>query len=97
MRRDSNRAIATDHEGHELRVNDNMKEIDGEVNLCDRVACIAANVSAGSERTRSAYTSIVLRIPPQSRYHRERRCLCDSMSFTRVTGAEEQRAYETWR
>ncbi|KAK7460942.1 transcription elongation factor spt5 [Stygiomarasmius scandens] len=30
MRRDSNRAIATDSEGHELRVNDNMKEIDGE-------------------------------------------------------------------
>lgn len=45
MRRDSNRAIATDHEGHELRVNDNMKEIDGEVSLCDRVACIAANVA----------------------------------------------------
>lgn len=31
MRRDSNRAIATDSEGHELRVNDNVKEIDGEV------------------------------------------------------------------
>ncbi|PCH36846.1 hypothetical protein WOLCODRAFT_127725 [Wolfiporia cocos MD-104 SS10] len=30
MRRDSNRAIATDSEGHELRVNDNVKEIDGE-------------------------------------------------------------------
>ncbi|KAF5365197.1 hypothetical protein D9758_005324 [Tetrapyrgos nigripes] len=30
MRRDSNRAIATDSEGHELRVNDNMKEVDGE-------------------------------------------------------------------
>ncbi|KAH9931558.1 uncharacterized protein B0H18DRAFT_989959 [Fomitopsis serialis] len=30
MRRDSNRAIATDAEGHELRVNDNVKEIDGE-------------------------------------------------------------------
>ncbi|KAF7790689.1 hypothetical protein EIP86_001645 [Pleurotus ostreatoroseus] len=31
MGRDSNRAIATDAEGHELRVNDNAKEIDGEV------------------------------------------------------------------
>ena len=31
MRRDSNRAIATDSEGHELRINDNVKEIDGEV------------------------------------------------------------------
>ncbi|KAF8452579.1 hypothetical protein L210DRAFT_3437059 [Boletus edulis BED1] len=30
MRRDSNRAIATDSEGHELRVNDNVREIDGE-------------------------------------------------------------------
>ncbi|KAF7321512.1 Transcription elongation factor SPT5 [Mycena kentingensis (nom. inval.)] len=30
MRRDSNRAIATDAEGHELRINDNMKETDGE-------------------------------------------------------------------
>ena len=31
MRRDSNRAIATDSEGHELRINDNVKEVDGEV------------------------------------------------------------------
>jgi len=31
MRRDSDRAIATDSEGHELRVGDNMKEIEGEV------------------------------------------------------------------
>ena len=31
MRRDSNRAIAMDSEGHELRIGDNVKEIDGEV------------------------------------------------------------------
>lgn len=31
MRRDSNRAIATDAEGYALRVGDNMKENDGEV------------------------------------------------------------------
>lgn len=31
MRRDSSRAIATDAEGHELRTNDNVKEVDGEV------------------------------------------------------------------
>ena len=31
MRRDSTKAIATDAEGHELRVNDNVKEMDGEV------------------------------------------------------------------
>ncbi|KAJ7072492.1 transcription elongation factor SPT5 [Mycena amicta] len=30
MRRDSNRAIATDSEGHEVRINDNMKETEGE-------------------------------------------------------------------
>lgn len=30
MRRDSSRAIATDSEGHELRINDNVKEVDGE-------------------------------------------------------------------
>ena len=34
MRRDSNRAIATDSEGHELRVNDNVREIEGEVRTC---------------------------------------------------------------
>ena len=31
MRRDSHKAIATDSEGHELRVNDNVKEVDNEV------------------------------------------------------------------
>lgn len=30
MRRDSIKAIATDSEGHEIRINDNVKEIDGE-------------------------------------------------------------------
>ncbi|KAJ7925139.1 hypothetical protein B0H13DRAFT_1975218 [Mycena leptocephala] len=30
MRRDSHRAVATDSQGHELRVNDNMKETEGE-------------------------------------------------------------------
>ena len=31
MRRDSNRAVATDSDGHELRVGDNVKEVEGEV------------------------------------------------------------------
>ncbi|KAF8752308.1 Transcription elongation factor SPT4 [Rhizoctonia solani] len=31
LRRDSNRAIATDAHGHEIRVRDNMKEVDGEM------------------------------------------------------------------
>lgn len=30
MRRDSKHAIATDHDGHELRIEDNVKEVDGE-------------------------------------------------------------------
>ena len=30
MRHDSHRAVATDSEGHQLRINDNVKEIDGE-------------------------------------------------------------------
>ncbi|KAJ6475205.1 transcription elongation factor SPT5 [Mycena vitilis] len=30
MRRDSHRAVATDSQGHELRINDNMKETEGE-------------------------------------------------------------------
>lgn len=33
MRRDSNRAIAVDSEGHELRIGDNVKEVDGEVGV----------------------------------------------------------------
>lgn len=31
MRKDSDRAIATDAEGHVLRIRDNVKEVDGEV------------------------------------------------------------------
>ena len=37
MRRDTHRAIATDAEGHELRINDNVKEVDGEVRLTTNV------------------------------------------------------------
>lgn len=33
MRRDSNRAVATDKDGHEIRINDNMKEVEGEVRI----------------------------------------------------------------
>ena len=33
MRKDSNRAIAVDSEGHELRIGDNVKEVDGEVRI----------------------------------------------------------------
>jgi len=36
MRRDSNRAVATDRDGHEIRINDNMKESEGEVGFAVR-------------------------------------------------------------
>jgi len=36
MRRDSNRAVATDRDGHEIRPNDNMKESEGEVGFAVR-------------------------------------------------------------
>jgi len=36
MRRDSNRAVATDRDGHEIHINDNMKESEGEVGFAVR-------------------------------------------------------------
>lgn len=45
MRRDSNRAIATDSEGHELRVNDNVREVDGEVGSHQRFTNSFSHVS----------------------------------------------------
>jgi transcription elongation factor len=51
MRRDSNRAIATDSEGHELRVNDNVKEIEGEVSKSKGGRCqILADNLARAEK-----------------------------------------------
>jgi transcription elongation factor SPT5 len=35
MRRDSTRSLAVDSDGHEIRKDDNMKEIDGEVSVVD--------------------------------------------------------------
>lgn len=40
MRRDGRRTISTDHNGHELRVGDNVKEVDGEVRLTVQIATI---------------------------------------------------------
>ena len=67
MRRDSNRAIATDAEGYELRVGDNMKENDGEVSqklplsvfLSSHIALIV------SERSRSSRAPIFLCVSAQ--------------------------------
>lgn len=63
MRRDSHRAIATDSEGHELRVNDNVKEIDGEVSMMCVGRLWKLTYFKGSKRTRVAYISVVLRFP----------------------------------
>ncbi|KAI6126791.1 hypothetical protein F5141DRAFT_1083369 [Pisolithus sp. B1] len=46
MRRDSLRAIATDSEGHELRVNDNVREIEGEVCPEAYVIVLGTNVTS---------------------------------------------------
>lgn len=60
MRRDTHRAIATDGEGHELRINDNVKEIDGEVHNFGFVRGIWLTTLIGSERTCFAYAPVVL-------------------------------------
>ncbi len=62
MRRDSNRAIATDAEGYELRVGDNMKENDGEVgqNLSFLTFCVSHIALVVSERSRSSRAPILL-------------------------------------
>lgn len=33
MRRDTKRVVSTDHNGHELRIGDNVKEVEGEVSV----------------------------------------------------------------
>ena len=70
MRRDSNRAIATDAEGYELRVGDNMKENDGEVsqNLSFRAAstfCVSHIALEVSERSCSSRAPILLCVSAQ--------------------------------
>ncbi len=65
MRRDSNRAVATDHDGHEIRINDNMKESEGEVRHYFLYFKHSLMVTPkGTERTRFAYLSILLCLPP---------------------------------
>lgn len=70
MRRDSSRAIATDSEGHELRVNDNVKEIDGEVSSYQHNPFLFVHVLVilGSQRSRSTYAPIFLCFLAQSRH-----------------------------
>jgi hypothetical protein len=65
MRRDSSKAIATDSEGHELRVNDNVKEVDGEVSAylvyILNFICLQGNI--GQKRTCPPHPSVVLCFP----------------------------------
>jgi transcription elongation factor len=69
MRRDSNRAIATDAEGHELRVGDNMKENDGEVRVflsfyeVSAVLISVVTLFVGSEGSRAPRAPILLCVP----------------------------------
>lgn len=71
MRRDSNRAIAVDSEGHEIRIHDNMKEVDGEVShpaVCSLFASYLILVTfLEPDRPSTAHPSIILRVPPQQR------------------------------
>ena len=67
MRRDSNRAIATDAEGYELRVGDNMKENDGEVRGFHPLITLSASYAfLGSKRSCSSRSPVLLRILAQS-------------------------------
>ena len=66
---DSNRAIATDAQGHELRINDNMKEMDGEVRVLPLFSCSELTIFLGSKRTRPPHPSILLCFLAQSRLH----------------------------
>lgn len=65
MRRDSSKAVATDAEGHELRINDNVKEVDGAVSGIYFVSLFKLKAPLpGPKRTGIAHPPIVLRIPP---------------------------------
>ena len=97
MRRDSSRAIATDSEGHELRVNDNVKEVDGEVSFVTPACIIMLHFVhfIGSKRVGIAYSSILFRIFAQPRYRGEWWRICHSRTFPGVPCTQRQRL-ETW-
>ena len=92
MRRDSHKAIATDSEGHELRVNDNVKEIDNEVRFHSKIvkSCIYTCSFTGSKRPCVAYLPIFFRLFAQSRYHRKRRSVRHACSFSCISSAKRQ-------
>jgi transcription elongation factor len=67
MRRDSARAVANDAEGHELRINDNVKEIDGLVSIPLSSKCIRLSVISltGTKRTCHPHPPVILRFLTQ--------------------------------
>lgn len=65
MRRDSHRAIAADSEGHELRINDNVKEIDGEIQTPSHTApalCLTLYLHIVGSRRPCSHLSTLLRL-----------------------------------
>lgn len=64
MRRDSNRAVATDRDGHEIRINDNMKEVEGEVGLYIWFKRKFLIWPSGTQGPCSTHLPILLRFPP---------------------------------
>lgn len=83
MRRDSVRAVANDAEGHELRINDNVKEVDGLVCFPVDSYCMHSTdiPFIGTERARHPHSPIVLRLLAQPRPYREQWRLCHPCSF----------------
>ena len=82
-RRNSVRAVANDAEGHKLRANDNVKEVDGLVCSFFSFCCaLLSNISfIGTKRTRHPYSPVILRFLAQPRRHREQRRLCHPCPF----------------
>jgi hypothetical protein len=99
MRRDSNRAIAMDSESHELRVGDNVKEVEGEVRSSDFVvgstncnfrhgkvaSCICTNHSSPSCITEIIRKTEVSSLLEHDHLHRKfRRVLPSSPAWIRL-------------
>lgn len=93
MRRDSTRAIALDSEGHELRINDMVKEVEGEVSAPGQFQVLETQLVfllLGSQRPSLAHPPILLCLPPQPRHCRKRGCLCHSGSHSRLSCTQGQ-------
>lgn len=98
MSRSSNKAIAVDSEGHEIRVNDNMKETDGEVR---RLSVSDENcpdtLQTGKKRPSAPHIPIFLCFPTQQGVPRKWWRIRDSYTIPCVAGAERQYCEADWR